>query len=275
MSIMNSVFGINRKFFLRFRKPHRITITRLTEAKRFVGKNIVVVGGSSGIGLNIAESVIAEGGRVLITGRNEAPLKQATQKCGDACRYMVWDAADAKALQEKLAEVFVLMDNKLDGIVYSAGVHTNAHYDTCTEAQWDSTLASNLDGFSLICEGMADEYMSSTSHCCMILINSIRGILHDTTPYSLSKVASAALVETYAKVFEGRSIRVNAVAPGPTGGTKINQTDVTSDISTKAYRCGRLLLPQEICELTLFLLSDDARAVNGQIIACDCGESLF
>lgn len=113
----------------------------------FEGKNILITGGSSGIGLEIAKKVIREGCKtVCVTGRDENKLSEVRNMLGEKCRCVVYDVGDISKAEEKFQKCIEALDNKIDIIVSNAGVFFEKNFLDYTAADFDKMLDINLGG---------------------------------------------------------------------------------------------------------------------------------
>ncbi len=237
------------------------------------GKNYFITGGGSGLGFEIAKSLINSGAFVIIGGRNEEKLIKAKNELGDNCEYVKIDVTDVHESEKVLENIFSKY-NKLDGIINNAGIslHEENILDV-SEENYDMQFNTNLKSSYFLSKKYIKLFQKSKQkNGNIIFISSERGSMCDDIPYGLTKVAINSLTEGLSRRFYKSGIRVNAIAPGVTCSelTKIKKTD---DLySDKA--AGRILMPEEIAEVTNFILSDYSKCISGEIINCDAGNHL-
>ena len=240
---------------------------------RMSGKKGIITGGGKGLGYSIAEKCIKEGADVIITGRNEEDLKNATVRLGKHCHYLVWDIKnidDTEEFLNKCADIF--NGNKIEFLVNNAGVSFHeSDWSTVTKEGFEEQFITNLEGPFFLTQSFIKRLLScSVTSGSILFISSERGLMGDDIPYGLSKAAVNSLVKGLARRLLDRNIRVNGVAPGVTAS---NMVGIKSDDDLYRGRSvgKRVFLPEEVAELSVFLLSDISGSVSGEIIACDQG----
>jgi 3-oxoacyl-[acyl-carrier protein] reductase len=246
---------------------------------RFKDKTALITGGGRGIGATTALMMLAEGGRVGIVDVNEASMKRVVDKAhsqGYSLKTFVGDVSK-KDQVERFTEAFVKELGKIDILVNNAGIVISRPFLEKTAEDWIRTLEVNLIGVFL-CSQAAAKYMLSQKSGKIINISSIRGI--DTCgregimDYSASKGAVINLTKTMAKELAPH-INVNTVAPGHT------LTEMTAPLPDEVKRTmiegsylKRMAQPEDIAKAILFLASDDANFITGQLLLVDGGFSL-
>ena len=238
----------------------------------FTNKNVVITGGTSGIGLATAKAFISAGATVWITGRNAGNLQKATAEINNTKLFtVVSDTSkleDISILEKAIAE----SGNKLDVLFLNAGTAVFEPLENVTEANFDEQFNTNVKGhfFTLqkllphLADGAAVVFTSSTVATAANLGASI----YSATKGALNKIAQVAANE-----LAGRKIRVNLVSPGPTltpGLERVLTQEVLDSIasSTAMQRLGD---PDEIAKTVLFLASDAASFITGTEIVVDGG----
>ena len=242
------------------------------------GKVAVVTGSSRGIGRAIAEGLASAGAAVTVNGRNP----EATQTVADAIT-----AAGGKSLAvssdvskaadiDRLIHTTVTTFGRLDILVNNAGI--SPYYkpaETVTEAEWDEIMAVNLKGVFLCCQA-AGRVLIPQKSGRIINISSIGGqvALPRLIAYCAAKGAIDQLTRVLAVEWAPHHILVNAISPGYV------ETDLTKEVSSNPTRrdalirqvpLGRLGKPQEIVGAAIYLASDAASYVTGQMLDIDGG----
>ena len=232
-------------------------------------KTVLITGASGGIGQACAR-VFAQNGYlpILHYHKNEAALGLAEELGGFAVRA---DIACSKEVQVMFAEIFGRIQ-KLDVLINNAGgAYWQMLCDT-TPAQWQGVLDVNLTG-AYHCIKCALEHMMWAGGR-IINISSVSGILGNVgqANYAASKAGVIGLTKTMARELGSRGITVNAIAPG------FVETEMTGVLSEeirenacKQIILGRFGKPEDIANTAVFLASDKADYITGQVISVDGG----
>lgn len=252
-----------------------VNVTQVLEEELLKDKNILITGGSTGIGFAIAERCVKLGANVVITGRNEEKLKKAVHLLGERCKYCVHDIANLnKAGYLSIEHCF---DGNLDCIVNNAGISPATCFGNCVKETYDDIMNVNLRGHYFLTEYFVNQWMKHSIGGNIVMVASNSGVVGLTEPYALSKKAIISLTEGIAKKYGKKGIRCNAVAPDVTiseitgWSSRFSPNENLSDPGVKR---GRVFRAEEIAEVVVFLLSNRAVCVNGQTIHCDNAGSL-
>ena len=243
--------------------------------ERFAGKVILVTGGSSGIGFETAKQFLAEDGSVIITGRREDRLKEAVETLhSDRVKYLVWDISDVSISQSKLEEAVSLF-GRIDIFVNNAGVFIYDDWSQFDEKTYDSIVDTNAKGLFFISQAEGKYFVTNKMKGKILNICSSFGVDARFDPYSVSKWGSVCITKGLAKELVKYGIVVNGVAPGsvPTNITG-SMVDVNKNAYTPEHLTKRWVLPEEVASLLLYLGSDSANSIIGQVIVVDGGYTL-
>lgn len=238
----------------------------------FTNKNVVITGGTTGIGLATAKAFISAGANVWITGRNAGNLQKATAEINNPKLFtIVSDTSKLKdilILEKAIAET----GKQLDVLFLNAGIATFEPIEKVTEASFDAQFNTNVKGhfFTLqkllphLADGAAVVFTSST---VATAANSGASI------YSATKGALNKIAQISANELAGRKIRVNIVSPGPilTPGLENAIPAEAKEFLAGATALQRLGDPDEIAKTVLFLASDAASFITGTEIIADGG----
>lgn len=255
----------------------KIILSTVSPSERFVGKKVLVSGGSSGIGLEIAREFLAEGAEVMITGRNNERLEEAKQKLNNVrLRIIDWDVADVASLDNKFVEVVAEM-GKIDIFINNAGIYEVSAWNEIKEQEYDKVNDINCKGLFFMCQKEADYFLKNNIKGKIVNINSIAGIKSGFDAYSVSKWGSVCITRSLAVKMAPYGIVVNGIAPGNVV-TNIHDGVRGKDVMDNAYmpqhKTKRYTLVEEIASMALYLSSDMASNIIGQVIAIDGGWTL-
>ncbi len=238
-------------------------------------KVAVVTGAGRGIGKAIAVRLAGEGARVACCGRTlanvEATVAAIVAAGGQAKAYAV-DVADAVqviATCEQVLKDFL----RVDVLVNNAGVTRDQLLLRISEADWDTVLDTNLKGAFLFTKAISRAMLKQRSGR-IINISSISGLTGNAgqSNYAASKAGLLGFTKSVARELASRGITVNAVAPGfiVTDMTTVLGPAVQEQLKAR-IALGRLGEPDDIANAVLFLASDLAAYVTGQVITVDGG----
>lgn len=230
------------------------------------GKTVIITGGGRGLGFAIAKKCVEQGATVIIAGRNESTLKEASQKL-QGCLYEVLDISSMSSVNQFLDRIFNKY-NHIDYLVNNAGIslHEKNILDV-SEGAWDNQFNTNLKGAYFLTQAFI---ANNKTDCGILFVSSERGMQCDDVPYGLTKAALNSLTKGLSRRWYDKGIRVNAIAPGITTsdmtGKKADENLYCASIASKRY-----FIPEEVAEVAVFLLSDASKCISGEIIHCDAG----
>lgn len=257
---------------LRLIRPRKVLyspIYTIKESEVLKGRNIVITGGSSGIGKSIAIACANRGAEVIIIGRNEQKLKDVSKEIGSLCKYYVLDLSND--IPENIFEK--ISSNNITDLVNNAGVYVNYNSLNYSYKDYDTVFNTNCRSSFMLSQLFIKYLLSHNSKGSIVFNTSNRSLMGDDGPYGMSKAAVNNLIEGLAREYVKNGIRVNGVAPGMTA-SNINGIDKNGDLYNTGVRGKRTILPEEISEVVCFLLSDNSKCVTGAIIPCDEGDRL-
>ena len=242
------------------------------------GKNVLITGGSSGIGLAIAKKCASCGAHVLITGRNAEKLKRAVSEIGgDCCISMKWDMSSSDKIDQKLNECQIMMGGDISVLVNNAGIPPTKFWGNVDEEEWNRIYSTNLKGAFFLTQEIVKQWKlhPHNEYRKIVNISSQGGFVGATYPYRMVKWDIRGLTEGLGKSLIQDRIIVNGIAPGVVKTSmqsfSLQQGD---NLYTNQNLIERVILPEEIAELALFLISDASNAIVGQTIICDGGYTL-
>jgi 3-oxoacyl-[acyl-carrier protein] reductase len=239
-------------------------------------KVAVVTGGGRGIGKAVALSFAAEGAKVAVVSRTEANAQSVAdlinaEHLGAARAYAV-DVADSVATGEMGKQVLADFGH-VDILVNNAGVTRDGLLLRMSDEDWDVVLNTNLKGaFNLV--KAFQRSLLKRGGARIINVASVIGLIGNAgqANYAASKAGLIGFTKSVAREFAGRSVTVNAIAPGF---IETDMTDVLNDQLKEGVLSkiplGSFGQAQDIAAAALFLASEDSRYITGQVLAVDGG----
>ena len=240
------------------------------------GKTAIVTGGSRGIGRAIALCLAEEGAKVAViyagnTSAAEETLQAITEKGGQAisiqCDVANEDAVNAmvKQVKEQFGSVDILVNN--------AGITRDGLLMRMKTADWQAVLDTNLIG-TFFCPKAVTKIMMKQRSGAIVNLTSVVGLTGNAgqANYAAAKSGIIGFTKSVAKELASRGIRANAVAPGciDTDMTAV-LSDAVKEEMIKTIPLGRVAQPEEVAKAVLFLVSDCASYITGQVLNVDGG----
>jgi len=251
---------------------------------RLQNKNILITGGTSGIGKASAFKLVSNGARVVISGRNESSGNEIIKKIendGGKAKFIACDITDKKQI-ENLFNKTISHFGKIDGIFNNAGIEGEiAPFDESTEENWDNVFNTNLKSM-WHCMKHAIEHMLQNEYGNIVNMASTSGIVGNgfgLSAYAASKHAIIGLTKSVALEYAKKNIRVNTICPG------FIETEMIEKICAKspslkrrftaAHPIGRMGTPGEIGDALVYLLSDESSFMTGNSFIIDGGLTVY
>jgi NAD(P)-dependent dehydrogenase (short-subunit alcohol dehydrogenase family) len=240
---------------------------------RFAGKVAIVTGAAQGIGEAYARALAAEGASVLIADLNKVAGEAVAADLGPGAAFVQTDVSDP-ASAAAMAETAVKELGGIDYLVNNAAIYGDMQFDLLLKVDWDyykRFMSVNLDG-ALVCTRACYRHMARRGGGAIVNQSSTAAWMYSSF-YGLAKAGLNGLTQQLAHELGGKNIRVNAIAPGPTdtAATK-TQVGAMADDLVKTLALKRLGQPDDLVGACLFLLSNEARWLTGQIINVDGGQ---
>jgi 3-oxoacyl-[acyl-carrier protein] reductase len=236
------------------------------------GKVAFVTGSTRGIGLAIARAMHGAGAKVAIVGRNAERAREVAADLGDRAGGVGCDVALADQVEAALAASDAAL-GPVDILVNNAGLTRDNILLRLSEADWDAVLDANLKGAFLTTRAVIKGMMKRRAGR-IINISSIVGLIGNKgqANYAASKAGLIGFTKSVAREYASRNILANCIAPG------FIATDMTAALPGEArdallgqIALGRLGEPGDIAGAVLFLASDLASYITGQVLVVDGG----
>ncbi len=243
--------------------------------------NVLVTAGASGIGLEIARAFGASGARVFVCDIDAGALQDAAPQV-PGIETMVCDVGDRSACEAMVAEAARRLGG-IDVLVNNAGISgPTKPLHELAPADWDAVLRVNLTGLFDVTR-TAIPHLVRSGNGVIINMSSVAGRFGypNRSPYAATKWAIIGLTKTLAMELGDHKVRVNAIAPGAVDGDRIQRvfdgraqaTGITVEdvkqIAMANQSLKQLVDPKDIGALAVFLASDAAKSISGQVIPID------
>jgi NAD(P)-dependent dehydrogenase (short-subunit alcohol dehydrogenase family) len=251
------------------------------------GKTIVVIGGTSGIGLAGAKAFVREGARIVVVGRNDENGRKARGELGENALVMAGDATHPETAEKAIAAA-VERFGGCDGLYHVAGGSGRKMGDgplhEITDEGWHFTLDLNMTSVFYSNRAATRHFLSKEKAGVILNLGSILGLSPSakyfaTHAYAAAKASMAGFVKSCAAYYAPRNIRFNLLVPALVN-TPMSQRAMANDeimrfIATKQpLDGGRVGAPEDLDQAAVFFMSDAAKFVTGQVLAVDGGWSV-
>ncbi len=244
----------------------------------FKGEVVIVTGGSRGLGLEIAHAFGYAGAQVVIAARREQWLTEAEKFLKDraiSVYAMTCDVADASSVEQTVQQVLEKC-GKIDVLVNNAGLTWGAPAESMPFDRWRQVIDANITGTFLMSQAVG-RHMLERNKGAIINVASIAGLgggQLNTIGYNASKAAVINLTRALAVEWGPRNIRLNCIAPGM---FRTRMTEAIIERAEGIYNAmtpmGRIGQSGELAPTVLFLASEGASYITGQVVPIDGGRT--
>lgn len=244
-------------------------------------KHVLVTGGAGGIGLAIARKFHGDGARVLVCDVDEAALARAQAEMPNLVpvRCDAAQTSEIDAMFETLAREF----GRLDVLVNNVGIGgPTCPAEQISSADWQSVLDINLTGTFEVTRRAIPMLRQSAGTIIVMSSAAGRYGYPNRLPYSVTKWGLVGLAKTLAMELGADDITVNAILPGAVGGDRFDrviagraalsgksiEAETLAGIATQSLK--RVVSPEHVADLALFLTTEAGRSISGQMLCMDC-----
>lgn len=250
-------------------------------------KVIVVIGGTSGLGLSAAKAFVSEGARVLVTGRNEAKVLSAESELGESGCGFVGDASETDTAEAAI-ELAVDRFGPLTGIYHVAGGSGRSAGDgplhEITDEGWEFTMNLNLTSLFRSNRAAIRQFLRQGTGGAVLNMGSVLGFspspaYFSTHAYAATKAAVIGLTKSSAAYYAEQRIRCNVLAPAlvatPMSERAQGNEEIMRFVATKQpLDGGRIGEAGDLDSAAVYFLGEESRFVTGQVLSVDGGWSV-
>ncbi|HET8961346.1 SDR family oxidoreductase [Nocardioides sp.] len=236
----------------------------------------VVTGGARGLGRATADSLVAEGARVVLSGRTAESLTAAEQALGEAAVSVVADNADPETPRRLIAAARDTW-GRLDGALISVGGPPKGPVTGIDDNQWTAAFGSVFLGAVRLSRELGKE-LGAGGSLALVLSSSVRAPLADMAISNGLRPGLAMVAKTLAEELGPQGVRVNGLLPGRIGTERVAELDAAGGdpeaaraAAIRTIPLGRYGEPEEFGRTAAFLLSPAASFVNGAMVPVDGG----
>ena len=247
--------------------------------RSFAGKNVIITGGTRGIGRGLVEAFSRAGARVIFTYKTNDQLARELEwgirQAGGQAQGFNVDVADADAIERWKEQVLEKIET-IDVLINNAGIIRDKALAMMSRQDWEEVINTNLHGVYNVTRSFIVTFMKQRQGN-IINMSSVSGIIGTPrqTNYAASKGAIIAFSKSLSREAAPYGVRVNVIAPG------FIDTDMTRGLKEDHIAQLKTMIPmarfgtaEEVSKLALFLASDAASYITGQVIRVDGGMSM-
>ena len=252
--------------------------------KQLEAKNIVIIGGTTGIGLSAAKAFVANGANLVVVGRNAESAEAARKMLGKKVLSLSADATHENTAVQAI-DICVEQFGGFDGLYHVAGGSGRKMGDgplhELTLEGWNKTMELNLTSLMLSNQAAVRRFLEMKKAGTILNMSSVLGYAPSpkffaTHAYAASKAAIAGFSKSIAAYYAKDNIRINVIAPAlvetPMAQRAAKDETILSFINTKQpLDGGRIAQPSDMDGLATYFMSDQSKFTTGQIVAVDGG----
>lgn len=248
-------------------RPIKIENTYVNTSNEFDGKTALIIGGGSGIGLEIANELKHAGANVIIASRTKREL--------NGFESFILDVSDIINLENNLR--IIDAHHNVDIVVNAQGICPEVDFKQrffeVDANDFEIVMKTNCESVYFVCQHYITVFKNNKKKGNILNICSTEGLKGCIVPYGISKAAMISFTKGLGKRMADSGIVINGIAPGATA-TKMMNMDAKGDLRLNYIPSRRASTPVEIAKLAHFLVGDMGRQMCGQIVVMDGGESL-
>lgn len=258
-------------YYSKMNKKSAVIINDVDFGRILEGKEAIVTGGNSGIGLAIAEKMVECGANVTIIGRDPEKTKKVAEEIH--CQYLLLDLTDTNGLIKIVSEY--IENKKIDILVNSAGILDKEKWLEKTPDNFDRVINTNLKAAYFMSQTVAKHMLKHKIEGHILNVSSSSSMRPSWGPYQLSKRALNGMTLGFAQKLAPHGITVNALAPGVT--MTPMASNFIKDTENLAYYnpLRRAETPEEIANLAVFLVSNLGTSIVGDTIMITGGSGIL
>lgn len=255
--------------------------------KILANKNLVIIGGTTGIGFSAAKAFISNGAKVVVVGRNKKNSEEAKNNLGENAETISGDAINPETTINAINHCINKFGD-FHGLYHVAGGSGRKMGDgplhILSLKGWNQTLELNLTSLMLSNQAAINQFIKQKSGGTILNIGSVLGFSpspehFSTHAYAAAKSAVIGFSKSIAAYYAKHNIRINVIAPGlietPMASRAANDETILSFIKNKQpLDGGRIGKPEDLDALAVYFMSDNSIFTTGQIIAVDGGWSI-
>ncbi|HLX63816.1 MAG TPA: SDR family NAD(P)-dependent oxidoreductase [Planctomycetota bacterium] len=253
-------------------------------ASALESKIIVIIGGTTGMGLSAAKACLAEGARIVAVGRSEENCRAAREALGDSARVLAGDATDPKTAPRAI-EAAISDFGGFHGLYHVAGGSARKWGDgplhEITDEGWEQALRINLTALFNSNRAAAQQFMKQRGGGTVLNMTSVLGMspsikFFATHGYAAAKSAVIGFTKSVAAYYAPHNIRFNAVAPSlvetPMAARACGNDEIRAFVERKQpLDGGRIGEASDLDAAVVYFLSDGSKFVTGQVLIVDGG----